>query len=84
MTRQEHIKQHPRSAQTHYIKTYGIESGYNKGKQRYFVVCDGKRTSLNYARADFTLRKAEQFIKSCHRNFTRPDGTQVTFEFKAA
>lgn len=64
-----------------YTKTYGITHGYNKGKQRWFVVCDGKKTSLHYAKADFAMKESEQFAKSCYRNFTRSNGEKVEFNF---
>ena len=49
----------------HYTKTYGIKKGLNKGKVRYFVICDGTVTSLHYAKPDFAMKKAELAFISC-------------------
>lgn len=65
-----------------YIKTYGIKEGYNKGKKRFFVVCDGRSTSLHYAKADFALKKSYDFARACHKDFDRDNGDRVHFEFK--
>ena len=62
--------------------TYGIEKGYNKGKVRYFVICDGRRTSLDYAKKEFAMKKAYEFCIACHKNFVRHDNTQVCFVHK--
>lgn len=67
--------------EAHYIKKYGIRSGYHKGKRRWYVVCDGRSTDLHYAKPDFAMTKAKQFIMACYRPFTRSNGEQVTFEF---
>ena len=72
----------------HYEKTYTVEEGYNKNRLRWFAVCDGRRTSLNYANKDFAMKKAESFVKQCHKDFTReymlkPEyNTRITFSFK--
>ena len=64
-----------------YVKTYGIRKGYDKGKERFFVVCDGVELSLNYANAGFALKKSREFTKRCYRNFIRYDGTKIFFDF---
>ena len=65
-----------------YHKTYGIEKGWHKGKERYFVVANGKTTSLHYAKPDFAMKQAEQFIRACHKPFLRDrDQTMVSFTF---
>ena len=63
-------------------KTYGVTTGYNKGKSRYYVVCDGNRTTLNYAKKDFALKVAKKFCKSVNKDFTMFDGSKVNFIFK--
>ncbi len=66
----------------HSIKTYGIRTGWNKGKIRYFVVCNGKSTLLDYAKADFALKKSYELVKACYKPFTDLQGNKVTFEYK--
>ena len=63
-------------------KTYGVVPGYNKDKKRYYVVCDGDRTTLNYASRDFSIKVAKRFCQSVNKNFTMFDGSEVKFEFK--
>lgn len=66
-----------------YIKTYGIEESYYKGKKRFFVVCDDRTTSLHYAKADFALKKSQGFVRAVFQDFLRSrDEVQVHFEFK--
>jgi hypothetical protein len=67
-----------------YIKTYGVEEGYNKGKVRWFVISNGRRTYLHYANKDFAMKKAEGFARACYKDFTRPNGDRVTFRFVKA
>lgn len=64
------------------VKTYGVMIGYNKGKLRYYVVCDGARTTLHYANKDFAMKKALEFCKSVHEDFTMSNGTEIKFIFK--
>ena len=68
-----------------YNKTYGIKEVYIKGRKRYLVVCDGMPTNdLHYAKADFAMRKAEEFCKQCYRDWTRDNGSRVHFTFTIA
>lgn len=65
-----------------YNATYGVKEGYHKGVKRFFVIADGKTTSLHYAKSDFAMKKAEQFIHACHKPFFREqDQTMVKFTF---
>jgi len=69
-----------------YQKTYGISKLYN-GKyaicteisedKRYFY----KHANLAYKSIEVATKKAENFIRACHRNFTRGE-EKITFEFK--
>lgn len=65
-----------------YIKTYGVREGYHKGKKRFFVVLNGSKTSLHYAKRDKALKVSERFCKACHKNFMRSNGISVSFIFK--
>lgn len=63
-------------------KTYGIHCGTLKGKERWFVVSNGKQImNLNYAKKDFALKKAYSFVKALWKPFTKFDGTVVNFTF---
>jgi hypothetical protein len=65
-----------------YNATYGIKEVNLMAGKRYFVLADGKRTSLNYAKAAYALKQAEIFIHACHKPFFREqDQTQVMFKF---
>jgi hypothetical protein len=70
-----------------YDATYGIKevnlmAGNLMAGKRYFVLADGKQTSLNYAKAAYALKQAEIFIHACHKPFFREqDQTQVMFKF---
>ena len=66
-----------------YTKTYGIQKGFHKGIPRFFVVCDGKCTSLHYAKADFAMAKAKIFCHACYKNWRRDNGEMVTFKIVA-
>ena len=66
----------------HFIKTYGIVKGINKGKTRYFVVCNGEKTRLHYAKAGFAMKKSKEFVKACYTPFTDFKGNKTTFEYK--
>lgn len=68
--------------QDHYTKTYSVESGHYKGKPRWYVVYNGSKTSLHYARHDFAMKQSEIFCKACHKPFMRSNGDNVTFSFK--
>jgi len=69
------------------IKTYGI---FKNNKGRYAVTTDisEDRTQfcasydLTYARPDFALTKAEQFIKACYKDFVNFQGEHIHFVFK--
>ena len=50
----------------HYTKTYGIKQGFEKGKQRWFVMCEGTETRLHFARPEKALETAERFVKSLY------------------
>jgi hypothetical protein len=70
-----------------HIKTYGI---FKNSRGRYAIttdISDDKKYyyasySLTYVNPEFALHKAEQFIKSCHKDFVNFRGEQVHFEFK--
>jgi len=65
-----------------YTQTYGVERVYWKGKERWAVRCDGRRTTdMHFARRDFALAKAEHFIHLCHHDFIDFLGRQVHFVF---
>ena len=65
-----------------YDVTYGIkEINLIKGK-RFFVMVDGKQTSLNYAKPAYAMKQAKIFIEACHKPFYRKqDNTQVLFNY---
>ena len=70
-----------------YLKTYGITKNcrgryaittdITEDKQRYNASYD-----LTYVNPDFALKKAEAFIKHCHKDFIDFQGNQAHFEFK--
>ena len=69
------------------IKTYGIRKN---ASGRYAVTTDISEDRLyytasnylTYSKAEFALRKAEAFIKSCHHDFVNFQGIPIHFEFK--
>jgi hypothetical protein len=67
---------------THYEKTYGVVKGVYKGETRFFVVSDGKKTSLHYAKASFAMQKAKDFTMACYRDFIDMQGNHIKFTFK--
>lgn len=67
-----------------YTKTYGVAEGFNKGRKRFFIMCDGKQTSLHYAKKNFALKKAHRFCQECHKDFVRDNKAIVHFVFKYA
>ena len=66
--------------------SYGIRKDCNGDYQVVVDISDDKKyyhaTRLSYKNADFALRKAEQFIKKCHSDFTDYKGEQYHFEYK--
>ena len=62
-----------------FTKTYGVEQGFNKGKTRYFVLLNGRTTSLHYAKHDFAMQKAKGFCQRYYENFTDFQGNKVEF-----
>ena len=69
------------------VKTYGI---YKNAKGRYAITTDisDDKTyytasyDLTYARAEFAIKKAENFIKHCYKDFVNFQGIPIHFEFK--
>jgi hypothetical protein len=65
-----------------YNATYGIKEVNLMTGKRFFVLADGKQTSLNYAKAAYALKQAKIFIHACHKPFFREqDQTNVIFTF---
>ena len=69
------------------VKTYGIHKN-NRGRyaittdisddgQRYYASYD-----LTYAKPDFALAKAENFVKSCYKDFVNFQNIPIHFIFK--
>jgi len=65
-----------------YLKEYGVQRTMVKGKWRWRVFINNARTDLDYARKEFALKKAGEFVRACYRNFVRDNGEHVTFKFK--
>lgn len=69
------------------VKTYGI---YRNSRGRFAVTTDisDDKTyytasyDLTYAKAEFAIRKAESFIKSCYKDFINFQGEAIHFKFK--
>ena len=69
------------------VKTFGITRNNNG---RYAVTTDisadktryNASYDLTYVKADFALRKAEDFIRSCYQDFTNFQGEPIQFKFK--
>lgn len=64
-----------------YHKTYGTQLGFYKGKPRFYIISDGYKTNLHYAKQDFAMKRAEEFTKHIHRPFIDFQGRSVTFTF---
>lgn len=48
---------------------YGVRQSVWKGRPRFFVMLEGhEHESLNYAKYDFCLQKAEGFARLCYKN----------------
>jgi len=65
-----------------YLKEYGVKKTMVKGKWRWRVFINNSRTDLDYAKKEFALQKAEQFVKACYKNHIAFNGESVTFKFK--
>ena len=67
-----------------YQKTYGVIKSWHKGKERWFVRCDGKTTSLHYAKEKKAWEESEAFVRHAYKPFIRDMGgsEQVTFTFE--
>lgn len=62
------------------ISTFGICKNY-AGK--YYLVIDGKgHHSLYFCNKAFALKKAAQYAKMIHTNFTDNEGNKTSFEFE--
>ncbi len=63
-------------------KTYGVVKAFEKGRTRYFVMCDGYRTRLNFARKRFAEKKSLEFVQRVFRGgFKDINGIEVEFEY---
>lgn len=62
------------------ISSFGVCKNY-QGK--YYLVIDGKgHHDLSYSSKAFALKKAEQYAKRLHTNFTDGQGNKRVFEFE--
>ena len=68
-----------------YRMTYGIKKQFNGRYAVLTEIRDDKKCyhvhhDLSYKNPGFALKKAENFIKACHKNFVRW-GEEIKFEF---
>ena len=69
------------------VKTFGIRRTY---KGRYAVTTDisedlkyyDASDTMTYAKPDFALRQAEQFVRSCYKDFINFQGVAIHFEYQ--
>lgn len=57
-------------------KFWGVQPGLLKGRERWWILADGSKTSLNYARKSFAIKESEKFIR-----FVWPKVKEIKFSF---